>query len=47
MKLEGMVAVITGAGGYSGQGTALRLAKEGAHMMVNDINIETAQEIVA
>ncbi|MBM4322222.1 MAG: SDR family oxidoreductase [Deltaproteobacteria bacterium] len=46
MKLEGRVAVITGAGGYLGRGMVLRLAEEGAHIMVNDKNLETAQETV-
>ena len=46
MKLEGRVAVITGAGGDLGRGMALRLAEEGARVMVNDKNLEKAQETV-
>lgn len=46
MKLGGRVAVITGAGGYLGRGMALRLAEEGAWVMVNDKNIERALETV-
>jgi 3-oxoacyl-[acyl-carrier protein] reductase len=44
MKLKGRVAVITGAGGSIGRGIALRLAEEGAQVMVNDKDSETALE---
>jgi 3-oxoacyl-[acyl-carrier protein] reductase len=46
MKLKGKVAVITGAGGWLGRGIALRLAEEGAQVMVNDKNLKTALETV-
>jgi NAD(P)-dependent dehydrogenase (short-subunit alcohol dehydrogenase family) len=46
MKLEGKVAVITGAGGYLGRGMALRFAEEGARVMVNDKRLDKAQETV-
>jgi 3-oxoacyl-[acyl-carrier protein] reductase len=44
MKLEGKVAVITGAGGWLGRGMALRLAEEGARIVVDDRNLEEAQK---
>ena len=47
MRLQGKSAIITGAGGDLGRGTALRLAEEGARVMVNDINLERAEETVA
>ena len=46
MRLQGRVAIITGAGGDLGRGMALRLAEEGARVMVNDKNLEKAQETV-
>ena len=44
---EGRVTVITGAGGGLGRAYAIRLAKEGAKIVVNDINAETANSCVA
>jgi 3-oxoacyl-[acyl-carrier protein] reductase len=46
MRLQGRVAIITGAGGDLGCGMALRFAEEGARVMVNDKNLEKAQETV-
>ncbi|MCK4783705.1 MAG: 3-oxoacyl-ACP reductase FabG [Desulfobacteraceae bacterium] len=46
MKLEGKVAVVTGAGGYLGRGMALRFAEEGARVMVNDKRLDKARETV-
>jgi 3-oxoacyl-[acyl-carrier protein] reductase len=46
MKLEDKTAIVTGAGGYLGRGTALRLAQEGARVLVNDINLAEAQKTV-
>jgi 3-oxoacyl-[acyl-carrier protein] reductase len=46
MRFQGRVAIITGAGGDLGRGMALRLAEEGVRVMVNDKNLEKAQETV-
>ena len=43
MKLEGKVAIVTGAGGGIGRAVALRLAQEGADVVANDINMGTAK----
>ena len=46
MKLEGKVAIVTGAGQGIGQAIALLLAKEGAEVVVNDVNLEAASKVV-
>lgn len=46
MKLADKVAVVTGAGGHLGRGIALRLAEEGAHIMVNDMDLIEARKTV-
>ena len=45
MRLEGQVAIVTGAGQGIGQAIALTLAKEGAAVVVNDINLESAKKV--
>ncbi|MBM3555777.1 MAG: SDR family oxidoreductase [Alphaproteobacteria bacterium] len=46
-RLDGRTALITGAGGDLGRGMALRLAEEGARIVVNDKNRAKAEETVA
>lgn len=51
MRLKDKVAVVTGAAQGIGQGTAMRFAREGAHVAVCDINAEgvkkVSQDIIA
>jgi len=45
MRLQGKVAVITGAGGGFGEGIARRFAAEGARVVVADINAAAARRV--
>ncbi len=45
MKLEGKVAIITGAGRNIGEEIARVFAREGAAVVVNDISLEAAQRV--
>ena len=46
MRLDGKAAVITGAGQGLGRGYALEFAKQGADIVVNDVNIDSANSVV-
>ena len=46
MRLENKIAVITGAGQGIGKGIALALAREGANVVISDINLKEATKVV-
>ena len=46
-ELTGRVAFITGAASGIGRATAYRLAQEGAHVVIADLNLEGAQNVAA
>jgi len=46
MDLVDKVAIVTGAGRGIGKAIAIALAREGANVVVNDIDIQTAEEVV-
>jgi 3-oxoacyl-(acyl-carrier-protein) reductase len=46
MRLKGKVAVITGSGQGLGRGYALEFARQGADVVVNDVNEENANNVV-
>lgn len=47
MKLNERVAIVTGAGQNIGEAVAWRLAKEGATVVVADINAENANKVAS
>jgi 3-oxoacyl-[acyl-carrier protein] reductase len=46
MRVQNKSIIVTGAGGGIGKGIALRLAQEGAQVIVNDINVALGEEVV-
>lgn len=44
MRFQGKTALVTGAGSGIGRGIALAFAKEGANVVVNDIDLDSARE---
>lgn len=46
-RLEGKVAIVTGGAGGMGRSTALLFAKEGAHVVVGDVDDEAGSALVA
>lgn len=46
-KLNGKVAIVTGSGRGIGRCVALKLASEGARLVINDLDVEPAQAVAA
>ena len=46
-RLEGCVALVTGAGRGIGRSIALKLAQDGAHLVVNDLDEEPLGTLAA
>jgi NAD(P)-dependent dehydrogenase (short-subunit alcohol dehydrogenase family) len=47
MRLQEKIAIVTGAGSGIGQATARLFAQEGARLVLNDINRERLDRVVA
>lgn len=47
MRVKNKSIIVTGSGGGIGEGIARRLAEEGAQVIVNDINAELGEKVVA
>ena len=45
-KLQGKVAMVTGSGRGIGRAVALKLASEGARLVINDLDIEPAEQVL-
>jgi NAD(P)-dependent dehydrogenase (short-subunit alcohol dehydrogenase family) len=46
-RLEGRVAIVTGAATGIGAATACRLAADGAAVVIGDVNVDAAEQVVA
>ena len=46
LTLNGKVAIVTGGGQGIGEGIAMRLAEEGARIVLVDLNLEAAEKVV-
>src|SRR5262245_11722760 len=47
MKLKDKIALVTGGGSGLGRAIALLFSEEGAHVVVNELRLETAEQTVA
>lgn len=47
MRLQGKIAIVTGAAGGFGDGIARRFAAEGAHVVVADMDLDGAKRVAA
>lgn len=47
MRLEGKVAIVTGSGSGLGRAMVMRMAREGASVVVSDINVEGMDKVVS
>lgn len=47
MRLQGKVAIVTGAASGNGRGIALRFAQEGAQVVATDLNLEGVQATIS
>jgi 3-oxoacyl-[acyl-carrier protein] reductase len=45
MRVQGKSIIVTGAGGGIGEGIARRLAEQGAHVVINDINRDAGERV--